>query len=162
MPCHCVTLTRFGADPEGQIGEAHIKETHLIPLVLAAASGRRPSITIHGTDYPTQDGTCIRDYVHVSDLATAHVLGLSFLDANEGAHILNLGNGVGVSVRQVIDTARQMTVRPITIKFDVRRSGDPAILVADAARAREVLGWRPAYAGLDIQIETAWKWSDIA
>lgn len=151
-----------GADPDGQIGEAHIKETHLIPLVLAAASGRRPSIAIHGTDYPTPDGTCIRDYVHVSDLADAHALGISFLEAQTGNHVFNLGNGAGTSVKQVVEAARRVTGRPIMVQLKDRRPGDPAILVADAARAKAVLGWSPRYADLDKQIETAWKWSDIA
>ncbi|HEY1722418.1 MAG TPA: UDP-glucose 4-epimerase GalE [Magnetospirillaceae bacterium] len=151
-----------GADPEGQIGEAHIKETHLIPLVLAAASGHRPSVTVYGTDYPTPDGTCIRDYVHVSDLAAAHVLGIPFLKEQPGNHIFNLGNGAGSSVRQVIEAARRVTGKPIMVQLKDRRPGDPAVLVADATQAKKVLGWQPAYAGLETQIETAWKWTDIA
>jgi UDP-arabinose 4-epimerase len=149
-----------GADPDGQIGEAHPRETHLIPLILAAAAGGRPSIAIHGVDYPTPDGTCIRDYIHVCDLAAAHVQGLEFLEARDGNHIFNLGNGAGASVRKVIAAARRVTERPIRVEIKPRRPGDPAVLVAEASKARQVLGWRPLYLDLETQIETAWRWHE--
>ncbi len=151
-----------GADPEQEIGEAHRHETHLVPLVLDVAAGHRPTVAIYGTDYPTPDGSCIRDFVHVSDLAAAHVQGLAFLDQNEGAHAFNLGSGTGASVREVIDVARRVTGRPIMVEVRPRRAGDPAVLVADASRALHVFGWRPQYADLETQIDTAWQWHDTA
>jgi UDP-arabinose 4-epimerase len=151
-----------GADPDGEIGEAHRHETHLVPLVLEVAAGHRPSVAIYGTDYPTADGSCIRDYVHVCDLAAAHVQGLRFLDGNEGAHAFNLGSGTGASVREVIDAARRVTGRPIIVEVRKRRPGDPAVLVADAARARSEFRWQPQFADLDTQIGTAWRWHDTA
>ena len=147
-----------GADPEGELGEAHEPETHLIPLVLDAAAGRRSHITIFGTDYPTQDGTCIRDYVHVSDLASAHTAALAFLRSGEGTYAFNLGNGRGHTVREVIDTARAVTGRTVHTKLAARRPGDPAALVADAARAQRTLGWKPVYSDLRLQLEHAWNW----
>jgi len=147
-----------GADPEGEIGEAHDPETHLIPLVLEAAAGLRPRLTIHGTDYPTRDGTCMRDYVHVADLADAHVLALRYLASNRGAAAFNLGNGEGFTVREVIDTARRLTGRKIPLRAGPRRPGDPPALVANATSARRELGWKPCYPDLEAIIDTAWRW----
>jgi UDP-glucose 4-epimerase len=148
--------------PEGVTrGEAHEPETHLIPLVLDVALGRRPSIRIYGDDYPTPDGTCIRDYIHVSDLADAHLLALSALGAggeNRGPLIYNLGNGQGFSVRDVIESARRVTGHPIPAEIVSRRPGDPAVLVASSAKAIRELGWKPRYTELDEIIRTAWVW----
>lgn len=147
-----------GADPDGELGEDHDPETHLIPLVLDAALGKREAITIFGADYPTQDGTCIRDYVHVTDLAHAHVLALERLASGGGSGVFNLGNGQGFSVRQVIETAERVVGRPIPVREGARRPGDPAVLVASSERAKEELGWKPAYESLEAIIETAWAW----
>lgn len=147
-----------GADPDGEIGEAHSPETHLIPLILDAAMGRRAQIDVYGTDYPTPDGTAIRDYIHVQDLAEAHVLALRYLENGGESTALNLGTGEGHSVRDTIATAKRITGRPIPSRDTSRRAGDPPVLVADAARARQVLGWTPALASLDRIIETAWAW----
>ncbi|WP_448533745.1 UDP-glucose 4-epimerase GalE [Parathermosynechococcus lividus] len=147
-----------GADPHGRLGEDHHPETHLIPLVLQTALGRRPHISIYGTDYPTPDGTCIRDYIHVSDLAHAHVLGLKYLLAGNASNIFNLGNGQGFSVRQVIDTAARVTGCHIPVHQSDRRDGDPARLVANADRARRILGWQPQYADIEEIIAHAWRW----
>ncbi|MGM9424837.1 UDP-glucose 4-epimerase GalE [Hydrogenophaga sp. MI9] len=147
-----------GADPEGELGERHEPETHLIPLVLRAASGRRPHITVFGRDYDTPDGTCIRDYVHINDLCSAHWLALQSLLSGGGSQAFNLGNGSGFSVQQVIDTARRVTGREIPVQYADRRAGDPARLVADATRAVAQLGWAPRYAALDTLIEHAWRW----
>ncbi|WP_448514503.1 UDP-glucose 4-epimerase GalE [Parathermosynechococcus lividus] len=147
-----------GADPHGRLGEDHHPETHLIPLVLQTALGRRPHISIYGTDYPTPDGTCIRDYIHVSDLAYAHVLGLKHLLAGGESNVLNLGNGHGFSVRQIIDTAVQVTGCNIPVLESDRRAGDPARLVASADRARRILGWQPQYADIEQIIAHAWRW----
>jgi UDP-glucose 4-epimerase len=142
-------------------GEAHEPETHLIPLVLDVALGRRSSIRIFGDDYPTSDGTCIRDYIHVSDLAGAHLLALAALDSqpeNQGPLIYNLGNGQGFSVREVIESARRVTGHPIPAELHPRRPGDPAVLVAGSGKAIRELGWNPRYTGLDEIIRTAWIW----
>ncbi len=147
-----------GADPDGRLGEDHSPETHLIPLVLQTALGVRDSIAIFGTDYPTPDGTCIRDYIHVTDLAQAHVLGLSYLLNDGNSTIFNLGNGNGFSVREVIETARQVTGREITVVEHDRRPGDPPALVGSGDRARDVLGWNPQYADLHAIISHAWSW----
>ena len=147
-----------GADPEGRLGEDHNPETHLIPLVLQTALGLRDSIAIFGTDYPTPDGTCIRDYIHVTDLAQAHVLGLSYLLNGGKTTIFNLGNGNGFSVREVIDTARQITGREITAIEHDRRPGDPPALVGSGDRARSILGWNPQYADLTTILSHAWNW----
>ncbi|MCH9055197.1 UDP-glucose 4-epimerase GalE [Synechococcus sp. PCC 6716] len=147
-----------GADPHGRLGEDHHPETHLIPLVLQTALGRRPHINIYGTDYPTPDGTCIRDYIHVSDLAYAHVLGLKYLLAGGESNVLNLGNGQGFSVRQIIDTAARVTGCHIPVQHSDRRAGDPARLVANADRARRILGWQPQYADIEEIIAHAWQW----
>ena len=147
-----------GADPEAEIGEDHDPETHLIPLVLDAAAGRRPHITVFGEDYETPDGTCIRDYIHVTDLADAHVLALRALDAGEPGAAYNLGNGLGFSVQEVIDHAREVTGLKVPVVAGARRPGDPPRLVGDARRATTELGWQPRYADLDRIIETAWQW----
>lgn len=147
-----------GADPDGLLGEDHEPETHLIPLVLLAAMGRRESISILGTDYPTPDGTCIRDYIHVSDLAEAHVLGLKYLLDGGESQVFNLGNGNGFSVRQVIETAQQVTGKPIQIVERDRRPGDPPILVGSSEKARSMLNWQPRYADLKTILTHAWQW----
>jgi UDP-glucose 4-epimerase len=147
-----------GADPDGELGERHQPETHLIPLVLQAASGRRENIAVYGTDYDTPDGTCIRDYVHVTDLCEAHLLALNALLDDPGCRAYNLGNGQGFSVQQVIDTARAVTGKRIEVSVQSRRAGDPARLVADAGLARAELGWRPAYPSLEDIIQHAWTW----
>lgn len=147
-----------GADPSGAIGEDHNPETHLIPLVLQAALGKRESITVYGSDYPTPDGTCVRDYIHVSDLADAHVLGLQYLlDGNQSA-IFNLGNGNGFSVQQVIDAAREITGKPINVVMGDRRAGDPPALVGSSEKARRILNWQPQYADLHLILQHAWAW----
>jgi len=147
-----------GADPEGELGERHDPETHLIPLVLQAASGRRPYIAVFGRDYDTPDGTCIRDYVHVMDLCQAHLLALDALAAGGDSDAFNLGCGGGFSVREVIEAARRVTDREIAVQDRPRRAGDPARLVADGRRAGEVLGWKPEYAELDAIVGHAWVW----
>ena len=147
-----------GADPAGEIGEAHDPETHLIPLVLDAALGRRPAITVFGDDYATPDGTCIRDYIHVTDLAAAHVLALQALEQGAASTAYNLGNGQGFSVHEVIDCARQVTGQAIPVETGPRRAGDPPRLVGDAERIRSDLNWQPQYADLDAIVQTAWQW----
>lgn len=147
-----------GADPGGRLGERHEPETHLIPLILQAASGRREVITVFGRDYDTPDGTCIRDYIHVADLVDAHALALDYLQRGGASAAFNLGNGNGFSVQQVIDTACKETGRDIRVVDAARRAGDPPRLVADAAKAREVLGWQPRYADLDTIMAHAWAW----
>jgi UDP-glucose 4-epimerase len=148
--------------PDGVIrGEAHEPESHLIPLVLDVALGRRKSIRIYGEDYPTPDGTCIRDYIHVSDLADAHLLALNALEspaAAENRLVFNLGNGQGFSVREVIESARRVTGHPIPAEVHPRRAGDPAVLVASSEKAIRELGWKPNYTQLDEIIRTAWLW----
>ena len=145
-----------GASPSGARGEHHDPETHLIPLVLQVALGRRPRITIFGDDYPTADGTCVRDYIHVSDLARAHILALEALA--RGSRVYNLGNGVGSSVIAVIETARAVTGHPIPAEIGPRRPGDPPVLVAASARIRDELAWRPRHGALATIIEHAWAW----
>jgi UDP-glucose 4-epimerase len=147
-----------GADSECEIGEWHEPETHLIPLVLDAALGVRKNIPIYGSDYETRDGTCVRDYIHVTDLADAHIRALERLLGGEGSAVFNLGNGKGFSVREVIDTAVKVTGRKIPVADAPRRAGDPAVLIADAKKAEDVLGWRPQYPGLEAIIGTAWRW----
>ncbi len=147
-----------GADPDGETGESHDPETHLIPLVLDAAAGIRPAITVYGDDYDTPDGTCIRDYVHVTDLAQAHVLALQALEQGAGSNAYNLGNGQGFSVREVIDRAAALTGGHIPVEQGPRRAGDPPRLVGDATRIRHDLAWRPRYADLDTILATAWHW----
>jgi UDP-glucose 4-epimerase len=147
-----------GAEPAGTLGERHDPETHLIPIVLQAASRRRGAINVFGEDYPTEDGTCVRDYIHVEDLAQAHWLALDHLLAGHGSAAFNLGNGNGYSIREVIDAARRVTGRDFAVKSAPRRPGDPPVLVADSTRARQVLGWRPQYASLDTIVGHAWAW----
>jgi UDP-glucose 4-epimerase len=147
-----------GADPAGEMGERHDPETHLIPLVLQAASGRRPHISVFGRDYDTPDGTCVRDYIHVNDLCQAHLRALEHLAGGAASAAFNLGNGQGFSVQEVIDTARQVTGRDIPVVDAERRPGDPAVLVADSQQAREVLGWAPQFAHLATIVEHAWNW----
>ena len=147
-----------GADPDREIGEAHQPETHLIPIVLDAASGRRDTITVFGTDYPTPDGTCIRDYVHVMDLADAHVRGVNWLLDGGDNLALNLGSGTGHSVRAVIETAKRVTGTEIPVVEGDRRPGDPPRLVSGSALATELLGWQPERASLEKMIGDAWGW----
>lgn len=147
-----------GADPSGELGEDHRPETHLIPLVLQVALGQREAIEVFGTDYDTPDGTCIRDYVHVSDLASAHLLALAALMNGAPSAAYNLGNGNGFSVKEVIAAAQRVTGRQIPVKVAPRRPGDPPSLVAGSARAEKELGWRPEFAGLETMIATAWEW----
>ncbi len=147
-----------GADPDGDLGEAHDPETHLIPLVLEVAQGDRPHIAIFGTDYPTPDGTCVRDYIHVADLADAHVLALEHLLGGGESRSYNLGNGQGYSVREVIEGVGRLTGRPIPVLEARRRPGDPAVLVGSSDRIRTELGWAPRYTALDAILETAWRW----
>ncbi|WP_413166008.1 UDP-glucose 4-epimerase GalE [Capilliphycus salinus ALCB114379] len=147
-----------GADPQGALGEDHNPETHLIPLTLMAALGKRESLSIFGTDYPTPDGTCVRDYIHVTDLATAHVLGLEYLLKGGKTDVFNLGNGNGFSVKEVIEAARNITGRDIIAVECDRRPGDPPALVGSAEKARQVLGWNPQYSDLNAIISHAWQW----
>jgi UDP-glucose 4-epimerase len=147
-----------GADPSGQLGEDHNPETHLIPLVLLTALGKRESISIFGTDYSTPDGTCIRDYIHVSDLADAHVLGLEYLLKGGETAAFNLGNGNGFSVKEIIDAARSVTEREIKAVECDRRPGDPPMLVGSAAKAKQILGWQPQFNDIREIIAHAWQW----
>lgn len=147
-----------GADPSGEIGEAHEPETHLIPKILDSVLYRTEPIAINGTDYPTVDGTCVRDFVHVNDICRAHLLGLNHLLREPGAYAFNLGNGSGYSVRQVLSAAENVIGKPIPHKVDSRRLGDPAALVADASYTNAVLGWEPQLPTLEDMIETAWRW----
>ena len=149
-----------GADPDGKLGERHDPETHLIPLVLQAASGRRQSITVFGRDYDTEDGTCIRDYIHIVDLCDAHWLAFQHLRKYGESQRFNLGNGNGFSVQQVIDICREVTGKDINVIEGGRRAGDPAVLVADSSRARQELGWQPKYADLQSIVSHAWKWEN--
>jgi UDP-glucose 4-epimerase len=149
-----------GADPEGELGERHIPETHLIPLVLQAASGRRDSISVFGQDYETPDGTCVRDYIHINDLADAHVKAIYYLKKGNSSAAFNLGNGKGFSVKKIIDAAVKVTGKKIPVKYAERRAGDPAILVADASLAQNVLGWTPEYQNVEDIISHAWAWEE--
>ena len=158
---HSMILRYFnaaGADPDGEIGEDHDPETHLIPLVLDAASGRRTHVSIFGDDYDTPDGTCIRDYIHVSDLADAHVKALQALLAGAGSQVLNLGNGTGFSVRDVISAAQRVTGANIPALVGMRRPGDPPWLVASAEAARSMLNWSPKRADIETIVGDAWAW----
>ncbi len=147
-----------GAHPDGLLGERHDPETHLIPLVLQAASGRRPHITVFGRDYDTPDGTCIRDYIHILDLAEAHWLALQHLQSAGESSAFNLGNGNGYSVESVIQAAKRVTGKAIPVQEGQRREGDPARLVANATKIKQQLGWQPAYASLEAIVEHAWQW----
>lgn len=148
-----------GAHPNGKIGEAHNPETHLIPLVLQVPNGKREYISVFGNDYDTKDGTCVRDYIHVNDLAQAHILAMEYLSKGGESNIFNLGNGVGFTVKEVIETARKVTNHTIPIREEERRAGDPSVLIASSEKARKVLGWKPQYADLETIISTAWKWN---
>jgi UDP-glucose 4-epimerase len=147
-----------GAEPTGLLGEDHMPEPHLIPLVLLAALGKRDSVSILGTDYPTPDGTCVRDFIHVSDLADAHVLGLEYLLQGGKSEVFNLGNGNGFSIKQVIETARTVTGREIKAEECDRRPGDPPVLVGGSDKARKLLGWSPQYSDLNDILTHAWHW----
>ena len=147
-----------GADPDGAIGEDHNPETHLIPLVLQTALGKREAISVFGSDYPTPDGTCIRDYIHVTDLADAHVLGLQYLLDGNKSEIFNLGNGNGFSVKEVIDAAKEITGKPIKVVMGDRRVGDPPALVGSADKARKTLNWQPKYADINLILQHSWQW----
>ena len=147
-----------GADENGIIGEAHNPESHLIPIILQVPNGKRETISIYGTDYDTPDGTCIRDYIHVTDLAQAHILAVKYLYNGGKSDIFNLGNGVDYSVREVIETARKDTGRPIPVTETSRRAGDPARLVASSEKAKRILGWKPVHNCLEEIIASAWNW----
>jgi UDP-glucose-4-epimerase GalE len=147
-----------GADPDGEVGEVHDPETHLIPLAIDAALGRRPPLKVFGTDYPTPDGTAIRDYIHTADLADAHLRALGHLERGGEARAFNLGTGRGHSVREVVNAVARIGGRPVPHVDSPRREGDPPALVADAGRAAGVLGWRPRFPALDTIVEHAWKW----
>ena len=158
---HWAALRYFnaaGADPEGDLGEQHEPETHLIPIVLQVASGRRSELQVFGDDYDTPDGTCIRDYVHVTDLCDAHALALDYLCSGRPSRAWNLGTEAGFSVREVVDAARRVTGREIPVRMMPRRPGDAARLVADSTAARRDLGWRPRFTDLEIIITHAWRW----
>lgn len=147
-----------GAAVDAEIGENHVPETHLIPLVLDAALGRKPAVTVFGDDYQTSDGTCVRDYIHVEDLAIAHVKALELLENNSGAFAFNLGNGKGFSVFEIIAAAEKVTGKKIPFKVGARRSGDPAVLIGDATLAKEKLDWEPRYTKIDEIIQHAWNY----
>jgi UDP-glucose-4-epimerase GalE len=147
-----------GADVEGGLGEDHLPETHLVPLVVKAAFGLSPYVSVFGNDYPTPDGTCVRDYIHVSDLAGAHLLALQYLVDGGASGVYNLGNGDGFSVRQVIESVKRVSGRDFEVVEAARRPGDPPSLVASSRRISDVLGWKPAYTGLDSIVETACAW----
>lgn len=148
-----------GADVDGEVGEAHNPETHLIPLLLKAALGQIPPVTLFGEDYPTPDGTCVRDYIHISDLCDAHLLALDYMaNGHSGFHAFNLGNGKGYSVKQVLEAVERVTGRKVPVKMGPRRAGDSPTLVASSALARSELGWQPRYPDIDSIIRTAWRW----
>ena len=150
-----------GADPEGELGERHIPETHLIPLVLQAASGRSESISVFGKDYETLDGTCVRDYIHIVDLADAHVKAIDYLKkGNASSAVFNLGNGKGFSVKEIIEASQKVTGKKIPVNYVERRAGDPPTLVADATLAQKVLGWKPKYTKIEDIIQHAWAWEE--
>lgn len=147
-----------GADPGGEIGEWHQPETHLIPLVLDAAMSRRDHVKIFGTDYDTPDGTCIRDYIHVMDLADAHLKALQYLEDEKRSEVFNLGNGNGFSVREVIEKTKKVTGKPVSVIETERRAGDPPVLIGSSKKAVKILNWSPKYKKLETIIESAWKW----
>jgi len=147
-----------GADPEAEVGEFHQPETHLIPLILDAIDGKRDALTIFGTDYDTEDGTCIRDYVHVMDLVDAHILGLKWLEQSKGCDVFNLGTGAGFSVREVIEQAQAVTGKDVPFVEGQRRPGDCTKLVSGSGRAEADLGWAPTRSSLDHMIGDAWRW----
>ncbi|MGN0968662.1 MAG: UDP-glucose 4-epimerase GalE, partial [Oscillospiraceae bacterium] len=147
-----------GARSDGSIGEDHRPESHLIPLILQVAQGKRDKLSLFGTDYPTKDGTCVRDYIHVEDLIDAHMLALDYLRAGNPSTAFNLGNGQGFSNREIIEAARRVTGHPIPVSEEGRRPGDPATLIASSQKAMDVLGWKPKYTNVEDIIATAWKW----
>ena len=147
-----------GALSDGSIGEDHHPETHLIPLVLATAQGKREKLSLFGTDYPTRDGTCVRDYIHVEDLIDAHLCALKYLSEGNPSAAFNLGNGQGFTNREIIETARAVTGKEIPVSEEGRRAGDPATLIASSEKAMEILGWKPKHAGIEEIIASAWKW----
>ena len=147
-----------GAHPNGKIGEAHNPETHLIPLILQVPNGKREAISIFGTDYDTKDGTCVRDYIHVTDLAQAHILAVKYLMEGNESNIFNLEKVDGYTVKEVIETARKVTGKPIKALEEGRRAGDPAVLIASSEKAKNILGWKPEHADLEEIIASAWKW----
>ena len=147
-----------GAHRSGKIGEDHSPETHLIPLILQVPNGKRDYISIFGTDYDTKDGTCVRDYIHVTDLAQAHILAVKYLMEGNESNIFNLGNGIGFTVKEVIETAREVSKKPIKAVEEERRAGDPATLIASSKKAESILGWKPEHADLYEIIASAWKW----
>ena len=147
-----------GAHPSGAIGEAHDPETHLVPIILQVPNGKRDYVSIYGDNYPTKDGTCVRDYIHVTDLAQAHILALDYLLKGGENNVFNLGNGVGFTVKEVIDVARKVTGHPIPAQMAPRRAGDPAQLVASSEKAKSVLGWKPQYDDLETIVSSAWAW----
>lgn len=147
-----------GAHISGEIGEAHNPESHLIPIILQVPNGQRKEVGIFGDDYNTKDGTCVRDYIHVTDLAQAHILAVKYLRAGNESNIFNLGNGVGFTVKEVIECARKVTGHKIPAVISPRRAGDPAVLIASSEKAKKILGWKPQHDSLEEIIETAWKW----
>ena len=149
-----------GADPDGELGESHDPETHIIPLALDAASGLRSDIKVFGTDYDTPDGSCIRDYIHVTDLSSAHLLALKYLDNGGKSDCFNLGNEQGTSVLEIIESVRKNTEKEFKVVMSDRRSGDPAVLVGSSIKAKEILGWNPKYEDVDTIISHAWKWHE--
>ncbi len=149
-----------GCDPEGEIGESHDPETHIIPLVLDAAGGQRPDIKVFGMDYDTPDGSCVRDYIHVTDLASAHLLALHYLEAGNQSDFFNLGNEKGTSVFEVIDSVRRITGKKFKVTPVDRRPGDPDILVGSSVKAQKILGWKPQYADIDTIVRHAWNWHE--
>lgn len=151
-----------GADPDGEIGESHNPETHIIPLVLDAASGIREDIKVYGTDYDTPDGSCIRDYIHVTDLADVHMKALHYLEEGNPGDFFNLGNTIGTSVLEVVESVKRVTGREFKVTLSERRQGDPAKLVGSSDKARKVLGWKPRYGDIDRIIGHAWKWHENA
>ena len=158
---HYAALRYFnvaGADASGDIGEDHDPETHLIPLIIKTLMGQRAKFSLFGTDYPTPDGTCIRDYVHVTDLARAHILALEWLEQDNQSRIYNLGNGNGFSNREIIETVERVTGKKLNMVEESRRPGDPAALVAGSRKIKDELGWKPEYDSLETIIETAWRW----
>lgn len=151
-----------GADPDCELGESHNPETHIIPLVLDAASGQREDIKVFGTDYDTPDGSCVRDYIHVIDLATAHLLALHYLENGKPSDFFNLGNEKGTSVLEVVDSVKRVTGKNFKVTIAPRRSGDPAILVGSSEKAKKILGWKPEYSDIDTIIAHAWEWHEKA
>lgn len=147
-----------GAHVSGEIGEAHNPESHLIPIILQVPNGQREAVSVFGDDYNTKDGTCVRDYIHVTDLAQAHILAVNYLKKGNESNIFNLGNGVGFTVNEVIETARKVTGHPIPAVIAPRRAGDPATLIASSEKAKKVLGWKPEHDSLEEIIASAWKW----